>query len=338
MNTFGFQWHLTDWCNLRCRHCYQDDFSPAGQLPLASLQEMARRILGCLPGVVFSINLTGGEPLLLPELPELTAFLHTFPNLDEMHIITNGTVAVPDRLRALAGHPRLRYFKISLEAGDAATNDAIRGAGNFRTVCRNLDLYRQLTGKEIVLMMTLSRHNLGSIGAMAALARRTGAGGVIYERFVPLGRGMGMEPAVLTAREWSDACREIVETAGLDANPEDLLPFRAFWLHTGSAVEEPLEGALCNLGDEAMALMPSGDIYPCRRLPVRTGNVLQEEFPLILDRLRSYKPENLAPRLQASHCGRCGVDTCLGCRALVLSLTGRLEGDDPQCLLAFPPE
>ena len=38
---FGFQWHVTDRCNLRCRHCYQHRFDDGADLPLAALTAIA---------------------------------------------------------------------------------------------------------------------------------------------------------------------------------------------------------------------------------------------------------------------------------------------------------
>jgi len=34
---FGFQWHITNRCNLRCSHCYQEDYSGSNELGLDGL-------------------------------------------------------------------------------------------------------------------------------------------------------------------------------------------------------------------------------------------------------------------------------------------------------------
>jgi len=38
---FGFQWHITDRCNLRCTHCYQDDYSGSNEMRLDDLKRIA---------------------------------------------------------------------------------------------------------------------------------------------------------------------------------------------------------------------------------------------------------------------------------------------------------
>jgi MoaA/NifB/PqqE/SkfB family radical SAM enzyme len=315
MRTFGFQWHVTDRCNLRCAHCYQDDFSDASERPLADLAAMADRIFAALGDRRVSINVTGGEPLAAPWIFELLAHLEAFPDLAEVNLITNGTVAGAPVLERLARLTKLGCLKVSVESHDAAVNDAIRGAGNLARVARNAVVLRG-TGVRVVLMATLSRRNLGSIEGLARLATQLGADGVIYERFVPMGHGLALRDETLGPAEWSRAAADVARVAGSDADPEDLLPYRAFWLATGSdAPEDRLSGALCNLGDEAMALMPDGTVYPCRRLPIPIGNVLERPFAQILERLASFRPD----------------PTCCDCRALAHALAGDHMADDPRC-------
>lgn len=330
---FGFQWHLTDRCNLRCAHCYQDAFDGSRELAPAALRRLADRVFGALAPRPVSVNLTGGEPLLLPGFFDLVAHLHGFANLAEAHIITNGTVADDETLARIAASPRIGALKISLEAADAAANDAVRGRGNFDRVTANLERFRR-TGKLLVVMLTLARYNAGRIAEAVRWARGAGLHGIIFERFVPLGRGRRLAAEVLTAADWRGAVAAIAAAAGLEAEPEDLLPYRAFWLGLAPGEADPLRGALCNLGDESMALMPDGDVYPCRRLPVPLGNALAEPFADILPRLARFSMDALRPRLSGLRCGYCGVADCAGCRALAYALTGDYLADDPQCPLA----
>jgi len=346
--TFGFQWHVTNRCNLRCRHCYQDDFSTRGEPGLDALKSMADRIFRALPERPVTVNITGGEPLLVPGIFDLVEWLHRYPNLDEAVFITNGTVASDEVLSRITGLKRLTTLKVSVEGADAAVNDAIRGEGNLRRVLDNLPKLLA-TGKDVVLMITLSRRNLDQIDRVADLATSAGAVGVVYERFVPLGRGRMMLEDVLAPADWADAVRRIVRRAGQDLDPEDLLPYKAFWLSTATSVpaappvgdgatgvaqtDEVLSGALCNLGDESAALMPDGSIYPCRRMDMAVGNVLVEPFPEILRRLSAFSVANVRKCLSGVFCPACGIDDCAGCRALARAVTGDPLADDPQCPL-----
>ena len=336
MKTFGFQWHVTDRCNQRCAHCYQDDYSAASEKGVDALCAMADRIFGGVAGREVSVNVTGGEPLLFPHIFDLIGHLSTFPNLREVNIITNATIATDEVVERLGRAAKVGWLKVSIESADEARNDAIRGKGNFARVVAGIERYRAI-GRPVVLMSTLGAYNLAEIDGVVALARKVGAAGVIFERFVPLGAGRAIAHDVLDRAGWAQAVTAIARAAGVDAGPDDLLPYRAFWLWTDGRKGGVLDGALCNLGDQSMALMPDGTVYPCRRLPVPTGNVLTDPFAEILARLEKFGVDVVRPHLRGEFCGICGVDDCAGCRALARAVTGDLLADDPQCALQVEP-
>ncbi|HAE39155.1 MAG TPA: hypothetical protein DCG57_11030 [Candidatus Riflebacteria bacterium] len=331
---FGFQWHLTDRCNRRCRHCYQESFEPGAiEASPAARRKLADAILKAIPVEPVSINLTGGEPLLLTDLPELMAHLETFPNLADVSIITNGTIHDSTLIETLGRFPRFAMFKMSLESGNRVINDSIRGAGSLEMLRRSIPLYRQFSARPVSLMMTLSRANAATIAETVAFAREAGAAGLMFERFVPLGTGQGMSEAVLTADDWYQAVVAIGQAAGLEVDPDELAACRAYWLWLDREPEDALDAALCNLGSEAMALMPDGVVFPCRRLEIPVGNLLHESFSTIRSRLAEWDCANVRPRLHGDICGVCSFEDCPGCRALARALTGDPLVDDPQCVL-----
>ncbi|MFN3699784.1 MAG: radical SAM protein, partial [Dictyoglomus sp.] len=66
---FSFQWHITDFCNLRCKHCYQNAFDRRNELDYSNLVNILYNITNSLKKLninYLSINLTGGEPFLFP--------------------------------------------------------------------------------------------------------------------------------------------------------------------------------------------------------------------------------------------------------------------------------
>jgi len=308
---FGFQWHITDRCNLRCAHCYQDSFAPLPAENLANVKKLADRVSKGLPDRRISVNLTGGEPLLVPWLFDLIEHLQAFENLDEINLITNGTVATPEVLDGIRRFEKVRYLKVSLESGIHEANDFIRGAGNLAKVSDNVLRYQSKTEKPVILMVTLGGYNLETIEETVRYAGFIRASGVIFERFIPLGHGRKLEGQVLSADEWSQATASIARASRTGVDPRALAPYQAFWIWLDPQKEERLQGALCNLGDESMALMPDGTVYPCRRLPEPVGNALREPFSKILSRLSQYRP-----------------DADAGCRALARSLDRSPAGRD----------
>lgn len=333
---FGFQWHLTDKCNRRCRHCYQDGHDQSAfEANAADRIKMADIILRALAQEPVTINLTGGEPLLVPDLVDLMIHLESHANLSEINIITNGTIVEETLLRKLAEFKSLRSFRISLESGDQAINDTIRGSGSLEGLRVTVPVYKSLTGRHITMMVTLSRMNFLTIPQTVAFSRETGADSIIFERFVPLGSGLGMSESVLSADDWFKCIKLIGEAAQIGLDPDDLASCRGFAILLDPKIEpeDRLEVALCNLGSESMALMPDGTVFPCRRLQIATGNVLKTPFAEIRNRLAGYECSQLRSKLRGNICGICPYEDCPGCRAMALAVYGDALADDPQCIL-----
>lgn len=330
---FGFQWHLTDRCNLRCRHCYQDFGAPTAELSGEARKQLATRLFTALGDEPAAVDLTGGEPLAMPDFLDLATHVHALPNLAEMGIISNGTLADEALLRRLAALPQLTMLKLSVEGGRSGVHDAIRGPGSFARLKANLPVFLHHLPRRITMMVTLGRGNVAALRETVGFARTAGVAGLMVERFVPLGNGAGMAAEVLSAADWRNVVGTVADLAGLAVDLVGLAAGRAFWLWFDRPAEDALEMALCNLGPDSMALMPDGTVFPCRRLAIPVGNLLNDDFFAIRARLASWDPGVLRPRLRGDLCGACPFPDCPGCRALARALTGDPLADDPQCLL-----
>jgi radical SAM protein with 4Fe4S-binding SPASM domain len=327
---FYIQWHITNLCNLRCQHCYQDDFSKRNDLDWAGLRKICDNLLDTMRvwDKTACIHLTGGEPLLKPELFPLLSHLDQQSMIDELGIITNGLLVDPEMMRRLSDLPKLKKIKISLDGGDAETNDSIRQKETFDKVMRNLPLIKE-TGKfEILFMFTAMKRNLISLPSLFRFCQDIGIDGLIIERFIPLGRGKEVMDEVLSKEEWKEMIRMLSDFISTEEGP-CFYPYQAFQISfTG---EEPeLLGAPCVIGVEGLCIMPEGNVFPCRRFPVSVGNLLQTSLRQIWDEseilVKLRRKENLKGR-----CGSCGIRDCRGCRSLALALTGDSLEEDPHC-------
>uniref|UniRef100_A0A7V1EIK3 Radical SAM protein n=1 Tax=candidate division WOR-3 bacterium TaxID=2052148 RepID=A0A7V1EIK3_UNCW3 len=329
MQYFGFQWHITNYCNLRCYHCYQDDFSHNSELKIDDNKKILLKVTDGLKDRKITINVTGGEPLLYKNFFELLNIMGKIDNISSFNIITNGLLLNKETAEKLNRLKKLREIKISLEGGDSESNDKIRGRGVFDRVLMNIDCLRRICKKEIILMFTLGSYNYRNLNRMLGLAKGLNIDGVIVERFVPWGRGLLLKNQYLKKDEWFVVIEDIIKFVNLDYNPKELLPYKAFHIIFKNSNE--LKGALCNLGEESMALMPNGDVFPCRRFPTRIGNLLQEDFGEILLRLKILK-NNIMDNLKG-RCRNCVIEQCFGCRALAYAINNDFYAEDPQCFL-----
>jgi radical SAM protein with 4Fe4S-binding SPASM domain len=328
---FYIQWHITNLCNLRCQHCYQDDFSKKSDLDWAALKKVSHNLLATISewNKTASIHLTGGEPLLKPELFSLLNDLDQQSVVKELGVITNGLLVDREMTRRLSDFSKLKKIKISLDGGDAEINDSIRSKGTFEKVMRNLSLIKKERKFEILFMFTVMKRNIRSLPSLFKLCQNLGIDGLIIERFIPLGKGKESLDEVLSKEEWKEMIEMLLDFFPTEGEEHSLLPYQAFQIRFNE--EEPeLLGAPCVIGVDGLCIMPDGSVFPCRRFPISIGNLL--ETPLkqiweeseVLEKVK--KKENLKGK-----CGRCKMKDCRGCRSLALALTGDYLAEDPHC-------
>ncbi|NLI56546.1 radical SAM protein, partial [bacterium] len=286
MKSFGFQWHITDYCNLRCRHCYQTKFDKSSDLPLEKIEFIVDKISETLKDKKISVNITGGEPFLREDIFDILFYIEKKNNFKEINIITNGTILNEENIKILDKIKKFKYLKLSVESYNKEKNDFIRGKGNLEKVIDNIKLFKGLSNKKVIIMITLSMLNYKDLISFFEFSKNLKVEGVILERFVPLGRGEGMFDSYLRKDEWKDVIRQIIYFLDLNISPEELIQYKAFWIDLEN---NRLKGALCNLGDESMAIMPDGTIFPCRRLPILYGNILKDDLEDILKKLKELK-------------------------------------------------
>ena len=121
---------VTDRCSFRCTYCMPREifgrdfaFLPPGQV--LSFEEITRLTRVFLSLGVEKIRLTGGEPLIRRDLPELVAMLAPLPGLRDLTLTTNGA-RLPQLANALkdAG---LQRVTVSLDSLDDSVFRAING-------------------------------------------------------------------------------------------------------------------------------------------------------------------------------------------------------------------
>src|SRR4051812_6577399 len=109
---------VTDRCNLRCSYCMPEaDYVWLPRQDLLQYEEMSALIDVFAQAGVDKIRLTGGEPLLRRDLPQLVAMIAGKPAIRDLALTTNG-VALADQAKALreAGLHRITVSLDTLQA------------------------------------------------------------------------------------------------------------------------------------------------------------------------------------------------------------------------------
>ena len=128
---------LTDHCNLACRYCVPEGARPPHQMiDFASFAYELVRWLSEHQGVRH-VRLTGGEPLLYPDLIPLVRRLSSIDQLNEVTLTTNGQ-ALTQKAAALR-EAGLSRINVSL---DTLNPDRFRGRNGRRS--RDAHAWREL--------------------------------------------------------------------------------------------------------------------------------------------------------------------------------------------------
>jgi radical SAM protein with 4Fe4S-binding SPASM domain len=224
---------------------------------------------------------------------------------------------------------RVGYVQVSIE-GARATHDRIRGAGQFQLA---VDAIRRLVdaGVRTLISFTAHRGNYREFADVAELGRRLKVSRVWADRLVPCGHGA--ELPVLSpeqTREFFGVMRRARDAIRRRwFNRTEVSMHRALQFLEGGS--RPYR---CTAGDTLLTVMPNGDLYPCRRMPVHVGNIVETPLCELYhgDFLRSLRDSQQVSK---------GCEACIwrkrcggGLKCLSYAVTGDPFTTDPGCWLA----
>jgi MoaA/NifB/PqqE/SkfB family radical SAM enzyme len=170
---------LTNRCNLRCLHCFEERHAATADLPLAILEKVLREGKCC---GIEHVAFTGREPTIHRQfagiIRRVCEAAYTFG------VVSNGATfpqIVPLLLRA---RPWFKGVTFSLDGAGEDTHDRLRGRGSYRQVMRAASL---CVAKELpfTLNMLLTAHNRSEVAEMVWLAERLGSHGVRFGYLMP---------------------------------------------------------------------------------------------------------------------------------------------------------
>ena len=181
---FSIQWHITDACDQRCKHCYifSEGHPRLVTTPLAQLKSTYAQIvrfcekLGRTP----YLYLTGGDLVLHPDFWTLLEMLrkdHT------RFCIMGNPFHLSDEVCSRMRECGCVKYQLSLD-GLEATHDAFRKPGSFRATLAAIGTIRR-SGMWCAVMSTVSRRNMEKIPALIDLAAQLGVDVYAAGRYCP---------------------------------------------------------------------------------------------------------------------------------------------------------
>ena len=288
---------VTDKCNLRCVYCMPEEgleWLRKGQL--LTYEEIARIVSAMAPLGLRRVRITGGEPLVRRDLPDLARMLAAVPGIDDLSLSTNA-VLLEEHAEALRA-AGVRRVNISLDSLRPDRIDALaRRPGSAARIMAGLDAAERVGFEPIKVNVVLMRgRNDDEIPAFAELTRDR-PWHVRFIELMPTGANLELSKDAFISCTEGLARLRAIEALEPAEGPQGNGP-ATYYRFPGArgtvGVITPMSHNYCERCNR-MRLTADGQLRPCLfghiqtnlRDPLRRGEDLE---PLIAETLR-IKPE-----------------------------------------------
>ncbi len=226
-------------------------------------------------------------------------------------------------------------YQLSLD-GLEQTHDMFRKKGSFKTTLKMIPVIKN-SGMWCAVMTTVSKTNMEEIPALIDLVAELGADVYAIGRYCPTSREKAYDPDIhippLEYRQFLAKCWQKYEqnkNCGTTFQLKDHL--WTLFLYEEGLYKIPDCGDItdgCNCGRNHITVLPNGDIYSCRRMESKVGNI--KEISLydawISENMNAYRQYD-----KFTKCSKCELKrVCRGCPSVTYGYTGNMYDADPQC-------
>jgi AdoMet-dependent heme synthase len=333
-------WEVTRSCNLNCIHCRAASHCGpySGELSTEKCISLIDEIAGVSSPVII---LTGGEPLLRPDIFDIASY-GTKKGL-RMVMATNGTLVDKPIVQKMM-QSGIQRVSISIDGKDAPSHDKFRReTGAFAGAMRGIEAMKS-AGMEFQINTTITTANLDQIKDIHSLALKLGAVAHHIFLLVPTGRGKDLAAQAITAADYEETLQWFQQeslTCAIQLKAT-CAPHYFRILHqnkikgakpaqkAGGRFQESTRG--CLGGISFCFISHVGQVQPCGYLELDCGNVFQQSFAEVWENSAVFR--NLRDYTKyAGKCGHCEfIKVCGGCRARAYEATGDYLAEEPLCL------
>ena len=347
-------WNLIRRCNLQCKHCYSTSLDIDFKDEL-STEQIKATIDDLKVAQVPVLILSGGEPLLRPDIFEITAYAKAKGFY--VALSTNGTLINEDNIEQIKAAD-YQYVGISIDGLEEFHDEFRRQKGSFKTSMHAIKLCKE-AGIKVGMRLCLTRENFADLPAMLDLMEKNQVDKFYLSHLNYSGRGKRSAEQDAMFKMTKDAMELLYERAyshisqGIDTdfvtgNNDADGPFLLKWVEKKFGQQYPervanLQQRLINWGGNASGVNVAnidntGTIHPDTywwNHPI--GNVKQEKFSDVWantkdDLMLGFRQ---SPRPVKGRCRKCEyLNICGGnTRTRAFAQTGDAWSEDPGCYL-----
>jgi heme b synthase len=335
-------WEVTRSCNLNCRHCRAaaEKGPYPGELSTEECEKLLSNIASFAKPIII---LTGGEPMLRPDICHIAEFGNSLGL--RMVMAPCGKLLTEDSCTKLMASG-IKRISLSIDGATAQSHDSFRRvSGAFDSVMEGVRAAKS-AGLEFQINTTVTKLNIGDLPAIFDMAIALGA--VSFHPFllVPTGRGKELADQEIPPQEYERVLNWIYDhrsTAGLSLKPTCAPHYyrilRQNEKKAGRTVTPETHGldAMTKgcLGGQGFAFVSHvGIVQICGFLDIEAGNLRTNglDFKSVWDNSPLFREMR---DLDHYH-GRCGIceyrRVCGGCRARAFATTGDYLAEEPYCV------
>ncbi len=259
-------------CNSRCLSCDIWKSDRTEDIPPSFYKK--------LPASLLDINITGGDPFLRKDLPEIVSILKEKCRQARIIISTNGllTQRIQDTTRQILEIDPMVALRVSID-GPEKTHDEIRGIpGGFNKAVDTIQALLKIGVKDLGIGCTVSSKNVGLINSVYGLANRLGVEfSITSVTSSPIYFGDKEQFKPVNNRVLKDGFDNLIRSELAYWNKKRWA--RAYYDYTLydyiSMQKRPFP---CDAGENFFYLDPSGSVYPCDILDLPIGNLNDSTF------------------------------------------------------------
>ncbi len=319
-------WELTRNCNLACAHCRASAASGPHADEL-STEECKRIIDDILSFSEPTVILTGGEPLLRPDVFEIIEY----GNEKGLRLVIaiNGTLLDMEKAQKLKASG-IKRVSLSIDGSHRQGHDSFRGVdGSFDAVIKAAHILKDV-GLPFQINTTVTTLNVDDLGEIYELTKSLGAAAWHIFLLVPVGRGTGLKGRELSAKMYEDVLHWLYDVEKKNDLEMKVTCAPHYYRIVKEKGDTP-KSAGCLAGKSFMFISHRGVAQPCGYLEMPSGDVRKDGVKKVWEGSEVFRQL----RDLSSYQGKCGgcqfLRICGGCRARAFEATGSYLGEEPLC-------
>ena len=364
-------WNITRLCNLKCTHCYlpagfvdtsellESHASVSNPVDMhqksifdigkngATTQsfknsrdaELSQSECFRVIDEIAEINphilliLTGGEPLLRPDILEISKYASDTGFLVVMG--TNGVLLNDAVVEKMQQHG-VTGAGVSLDAIRPTDHDKFRGMkGAWKATMNGVEALKRAQ-MDFLVQTSVTQWNYDEIPKIVEFAYQLGAKVLNLYFLVRTGRGKTVMD--LTPTQYEKMLETMFELQAAYTGKMLIAAKCAphykrviYGQQSDSAFLQGYPSGTCPCGIYYCRITPEGELTPCPYLPVSVGNLKEESFVKLWNESKTF--QDLRNRnLLEGKCGACEFkEVCGGCRARAYATTGNYLAEDASC-------